>query len=261
MGWFLDRPEDTVFSIEFGVYLSLTQAKRCACYALVNKKTGEFYVGSTRSINDRVASHKNMLRTNTHSNRFLQADYNKFKDENNYVFKIAIYPDYELAADREQEILNEGFHSGVLFNIANGARMSDRTRTEKYAKPKYTEESKREQKIRASKTGVSNWENPELRRKMINSMGENITVDGVSYGSVREASRELKISILTIRNRLVGGVASLSDLKPLRRAVICEGFRYLSVSEAAKAYGIKANTMVVRLKSKNEIWKNFNYDD
>ena len=48
---------------------------------------------------------------------------------------------------------------------------------------------------------------------MIRSMGQNVTVDGIEYGSVRQASRETGVAVKTIRDRLIDNKCSLDDVR------------------------------------------------
>lgn len=231
-----------------------------ACYAVENKETSNFYVGSTKNISKRVNSHLQMLKNNKHSNQKLQDEFNNCQDKNNFVVHVSFEESVETAIEREQQVLDEGYGTDVLLNISDNAKnpLSGYDRT--HALNKLNEFSKTsENRERVGAESKERWKNPDLRKQMIRSMGENVVVDGVEYGSVREASRETGVCIESIRSRIKDGQCSLKDLASTTKAVVCEGTEYKSVVEAAEAYGVKPNTMTYRLKSDSTNWKEFSY--
>lgn len=237
-------------------------SKNPACYIIENKETGNIYVGSTKNISARVNKHKYNLEAGIHSNANLQKEYDSCVDKNHFIVHVLPLRTVDEARDREQLVLDEGHGTDTLLNISDNARnpSSGYDRTEVYRK---TTEFKRtpEARERQSKQTLERWNDPVKRKELISAMGENIVVDGVKYGSVREAGRETGVSIAAIRNRLVDGSCSLSDINPTTRAVSCEGVVYPTVHAAAVAHGIKDNTMTYRLQSESDTWKAFFYLD
>ena len=256
--FFLDNPKRVVRKLISAEGLIIQNIP--ACYAIENVETGNFYVGSTKALSKRISKHKYMLECNIHSNRNLQDEYNNCKDKNNFLVHASIEENKEAALDREQLILDEGHGADMLLNIASDARRPSMgyDRSESYEKTA-KEARTPEKRAKVSREAKERWKDPVLRKKMIKSMGENVIVDGVNYGSVREASRETNISIKTVRLRLQNGSCILDDIKPIRRKVKCENKIYNSVTEAASTYGIKCNTMIYRLQSDSPTWKDFNY--
>lgn len=53
-------------------------AKKMGIYAIECSVNGKMYIGRTKDINSRISQHFGYLRKNTHPNRHLQEDYNKF---------------------------------------------------------------------------------------------------------------------------------------------------------------------------------------
>ena len=58
--------------------------KKHALYKILNKVNGNWYVGSTISLANRLGTHRKYLRRNKHANSHLQNAYNKY-GENNFV--------------------------------------------------------------------------------------------------------------------------------------------------------------------------------
>ncbi len=56
----------------------------CGIYKLVNKVTGQCYVGQSQRVKKRIKEHFRLLRWNKHTNPHLQNAYNKYSAENFY---------------------------------------------------------------------------------------------------------------------------------------------------------------------------------
>lgn len=81
-------------------------------YKIENKTTGDIYIGSSKTINSRFASHLSLLRNNKHQNNYLQNSWNKYGEEN-FVMTIVELCDEELLVEKEQyyiDILNPSFN-------------------------------------------------------------------------------------------------------------------------------------------------------
>lgn len=231
-----------------------------ACYIIEEVTTGRFYVGSTNHITQRINSHRQNLRHGCHPNKNLQRAYDESFDKSNFMIYVAKMSSIEAARKREQLMLDEGLGSDVLFNIMF-ATIGFKVEDPNFLRPKlnrnvvYTPELK--EKI--SKNSKAMWENPKYKKAQIARIGHNVIVNGIAFGSVREASRELGVSILTIRSRLVDGVATLSNIRPPSRKVSVKGVVYNSLREASKAIGIADNTLTVRCQSKAPQWADHFY--
>jgi group I intron endonuclease len=69
-----------------------------ACiYAIINKVSNDFYIGSAVNLNSRIWKHKNLLRANKHHSRILQNSWNKHGEEN---FEFSIIEELPLAKTR-----------------------------------------------------------------------------------------------------------------------------------------------------------------
>lgn len=231
-----------------------------ACYIIENHETKNLYVGSTKNISKRINKHLTSLKSNKHSNKNLQNDFNNTDDKDEIFVYISPCETVDEARNQEQLMLDEGHGSGIMLNISNNARApnSGYDRTSIIAKTKITINTP-EYKEKVSLESKQRWQNEEFRKKSIKSMGENVEVDGVFYGSVREASRETGHSIATIRSRLQNGKASLDDIQPLTKKVSANGIIYNSVHEASIACGVADNTMTWRCQNKNENWEKYFY--
>ena len=89
---------------------------KCRCvYAIVNKKNGKMYVGSTGNLRKRSYEHKSKLRNNYYRNQLLQDAYNKYGKEN-FEFKI-------LEKVKDEEKLSKVEHKYVEGEKANRKKL------------------------------------------------------------------------------------------------------------------------------------------
>ncbi len=76
--------------------------KKFGIYKIINKKTGDFYIGSSNNFQNRFGVHKNHLKNNTHCNSYLQRVFNKYGNENINFEVIEYMIDETLLLEREQ---------------------------------------------------------------------------------------------------------------------------------------------------------------
>lgn len=257
-GCFLDH--DVVKTFQLFSPDGTRRDSRPACYLILDDTEDFYYVGSTSHISNRVASHRYQLLSGTHSNKKLQDAFDRCLDKSTFVIHAAIYSDVEEARDREQLILDEGHGSPVLLNISDNARapVSGYDRSHVYEKLRIYGLQPHVVKKKAARMR-ERWENGPLRDQFLDKVGEKITVDGVSYSSVREASRKTGYAISALRNHLNNGVVNTADIIPFKRAVSAKGIIYDSMVSAANAFDIKDNTMHYRVNSKADKWVDFFY--
>lgn len=96
----------------------------CGIYKIVNKVTGQCYVGQSVRIQKRLAEHFRLLRLNKHTNPHLQNAYNKYGAHN---FEGSI--EVECESYEEMDMLENMFISGeaefpepTVYNIADFAK-------------------------------------------------------------------------------------------------------------------------------------------
>lgn len=74
-------------------------------YKITNKVNNKFYIGSAIDLKHRSRQHKHMLNSNSHSSKYLQNSYNKYKSENFY-FEVIEYCSNEQLLIREQHYID-----------------------------------------------------------------------------------------------------------------------------------------------------------
>ena len=233
-----------------------------ACYLIENEETGSLYVGSTKNATGRVNSHLQRLKNGNHANTNLQKEFAAAQDKFSFKIHVAFMPSVEAARDREQAILDEGFGHPLLLNLSDNSRTPnsgyDRSEAIRHmVETKNTPEFK--EKI--SHQAKQRWEDPAYRKNHIQKAGEAVTVNGVEYGSVREASRGAGVSIATIRSRMGSGEVDLTNIRKPTRSVSVKGVIFASVHEAATSEGIADNTMTYRCQNPAPQWSDHHYVD
>lgn len=103
----------------------------CGIYKIVNKATGQCYVGQSQRVKKRLKEHFRLLRGNKHPNQHLQNSYNKYGANQ-------FYGDVEVVCNdlAELDMLEESFLQGgawfeepTVYNIADFAKAPMRGKT------------------------------------------------------------------------------------------------------------------------------------
>lgn len=93
-------------------------------YTIVNKRTQKIYVGSSKNIVERIATHKRALRRGDHANYQLQSDYNGYGDVFDY--SVLEYCEESALRHREQHWIDVfgGFASPNTYNLLDTKTVS-----------------------------------------------------------------------------------------------------------------------------------------
>ena len=263
-------------------------------YFIENIINGKKYIGRTNNFENRKKRHLNELKKDKHHSIYLQRAVNKYGVEN-FRFGIIVdgLSDDEVSLIEEEFIKKEGYYNvsekscggdliskhpnnkelreKISLNLKlryenmtpeERKKLSENKKGEKngmYGK-KHTEETKlKMSRNRTNKWGSDNHNygkplSEETKRKMSESKKGNIPWNkGKKTGPLsEETKKKLSDKLKEI----------MKDGNPITaRPVICEGKEFKSVKEAADFYGITSSGMIIRLKSKTERFKDFNYKD
>lgn len=96
----------------------------CGVYKLVNKATGQCYVGQSQRVQKRIKEHFRLLRLNKHPNQHLQRAYNKYGPDSFYG-EIEVECSNLDELDRLEEAFLKGnawFEEPAIYNIADFAK-------------------------------------------------------------------------------------------------------------------------------------------
>lgn len=96
----------------------------CGIYKLVNKATGQCYVGQSQRTEKRIKEHFRLLRWNKHPNQHLQRAYNKYGAENFYgAVEVECQDLCELDRLEEAFLSRQAwFEEDTVYNIADFAK-------------------------------------------------------------------------------------------------------------------------------------------
>lgn len=180
---------------------NISNIKSNATYIITCSATNDFYIGSTKDIYKRIQRHRNLLNSNRHYTKKLQDSFNK---SNKILFDIIIIyvNDREQAFDLEQLLLDKYINTpGCLNQLPNSRSSLGHKYSDEYKKNMslvtknkiFTEEHKN--KISVSKT---NEQNKKLCIENSLKTSKPISINGVVYKSLSEASRTLNIDISLI---------------------------------------------------------------
>jgi group I intron endonuclease len=78
----------------------------CGVYQIFNEITNEEYIGSSRNLKNRLASHKSRLRHNKHPNQHLQNAWNLYGENNFYFQVLENCIDYNKLLEREKKLIS-----------------------------------------------------------------------------------------------------------------------------------------------------------
>lgn len=169
--------------------VQLTSRKQPGIYMILCMVNDYRYIGETSNIASRLASHKKDLRRNSHNNENLQKDFNLYGELSFEFTVLHMSPEW---GDREKRISTEA--QLIMNNMEKCyntyAYMSERVgQLNGFYGRKHSEETKR--LMSQQKKGVPN-----------DLLGRKISIEGVEYASIAEASRQLNHSRKLIRTRV-----------------------------------------------------------
>lgn len=209
-------------------------------YKICNLVNGKLYIGSSKNLVNRATNHRKNLRGGTHSNKHLQASYNKYGGEN-FRFEIIEYCDNYV--EREQywmDLLD-------VNNPKNGYNKRLKAETNSGRRFKLSEEHRKKISIRqlARRDEIAAWasklhkgrKRSKSTRKRISlaQKGKSVSEDtkrriskgmmkpvidegtGKIWENSQECAKELNVSVSTVKNWIVGRHKSEYKLKYLTK--------------------------------------------
>lgn len=176
----------------------------CGIYKIVNKATGQCYVGQSQRVKKRLKEHFRLLRLGKHTNSHLQNAYNKYGVDNFYgAMEVECENLEELDTLENAFISKEAwFDEPTVYNIADFAKAPMRGK-------KHTEEAK--VKIRLGRRSSSfDYKSAEYRATLSNAQMARFWSDPKFVDKVRyiiahtsltyaERARKLNADISSVR--------------------------------------------------------------
>lgn len=184
-------------------------------YKLLHKPTGSFYIGSTKDYLGRKSTHLYNLRRGRHVNHKLQNLWRN-SNEDQWEWHVWVFEEREEAYSEEQKELTKYADSSLLLNVVLDAKspishlmkqdgfkdMLAKSRAEHLMRLTEDETQLLRQKWSdASKKYWATGDNRKDRMGAGNPFAKKVSVDGIIYGSVKDAQKALGINEKTIRKR------------------------------------------------------------
>lgn len=139
-----------------------TNSLKSGIYKITNTFNGRFYIGSAKEFKSRWKGHEYSLRKNKHSNKFLQADYNKCGSDmfEFTILEIVVGNKSERLKKEELYIKKHYDNQEICYNLCKTAFSPEGT---------FRKDSE-ERKNKRSKAFKNTWANPANRKSMINKL-------------------------------------------------------------------------------------------
>lgn len=248
----------------------------CGVYKITNTANGKIYIGSSKNIESRWACHLSDLRRQDHHSKHLQRAANKYGMS---VFELEILQEVEEEdlIKTEQEYLDKlrPYDKNIGYNISDNAERISGEALRKCYTPEVREKlsnslknskafkdshSTEEYKAKSSERAKQQWQDPEVRLKMMNSLtseesrAKKSAAVKAAYENqeVKHRHREgIKKSMTDERRANLSKYskdyfaspearAKQALIIPHRRSIMCNetGEIYVSISDAAKKIGV-----------------------
>ena len=175
----------------------------CGIYYIFNLVNGKFYIGSAKSVEDRIREHFVALEKNYHTNKHLQFAYNKYGGDN---FEIVLLEECnkEDLLICEQQYLDKYWNSGILYNLCPTAGSTLGFKHSEHSIKKMRDS----QKGNKNSTGAVRSE--ETRRKLREA---NIGKSSGNKGNVYSEKTKQRMSELKIGNKNMLGKKHTKETK------------------------------------------------
>ena len=154
----------------------------CGIYQIKNVVTGDYYIGSSNNLRQRICRHRRFLANNKHENKHLQHAYNKYGKES-FEFKVLLLCDVECKLSIEQGFLDL---FKPAYNIATNAAAA-------WQGLHHTEETKQKmsEAAKGSAYALGHKQTEDHKRKISESQKGEL---GNMFGKHHTAESKRKIS-------------------------------------------------------------------
>ena len=146
------------------------------------------YYGESKNVSGRLASHKSLLKRNIHPNISMQNDYNQY-GEDFFDFVVLFIGDrwQNRRLRRKKETLLIQKNSDTCYNVL-----------ESQARPKEQNPFWNKRHTCETRKRISQ----ALKGRPNNLLGRPVSIQGIEYPSIAEASRQTKMARKTIRKKI-----------------------------------------------------------
>jgi len=194
----------------------MKRINKCGIYQITNTITGNYYIGSSNNIYNRIQTHRWRLSNHTHTNPHLQSAWDKY-GEKAFEFSAILLCDIENKLYYEQILLDD---LKPVYNIATSAKATFQGR-------RHTEETRR----KMSEAKKSNPISEEHKRKLIDSNRRRV-ISEETRRKMSEAAKRKVVSEETKRKLSEAG--KLRVVSEETRRKLSEAHTGMRMSEETK---------------------------
>ena len=142
------------------------KSRSSGIYKITNKQNGRFYIGSAKGFRIRASEHRRTLENGRHSNKFLQADFDKCGTES-FVFEVLEVVD----GTRDDRLVREDFYLATYFDNQQKCYNLRPKASAPQEKPNNSEIAKKKRSIAMRRR----WADPEYKQRLSNRHKELIS--------------------------------------------------------------------------------------
>ncbi len=178
----------------------------CGLYKLVNRATGQCYVGQSQRVEKRIKEHFRLLRHNKHTNQHLQNAYNKYGAENFYGAVEVECQNIEELDQLEDQFLqgNAWFDEPTVYNIADFAKAPMRNK-------RHSDEVR--QRIRLGRrSSTFDYKSPEYRKALSDAQMARFHADPKFLAKLKFIVNNAEMSYAERARRLGADTSSVRRL-------------------------------------------------
>lgn len=230
-------------------------------YIIWNKISGKIYLGSTVNFKERINRHFRELKKGNHHSIHLQRAYDKYGKGS---FEVEIFGQFESEKEKEQNLLDILCLKSETYNISSTSSGGDLISN--HPRKKELIENATKVLLDNTKKGPRyKQENPNWKGgKTFCKCGTKINNNSKTCIKCKDQTGEF--------NPFYGKTHTQESKDKIRRsrlgsyhgsqekAVLVNGEKFKSVSEAAKKLGVVAGTILYRIKSKNKKFSSYEYE-
>jgi group I intron endonuclease len=167
-------------------------------YKIECKPNGRIYYGRSQELEKRWRAHKNMLRNGDHNNFHLQEDWKKF-GEDAFIFEVLHeFDNKDDSLLAEQDYIDKS--RGEAYNISD-SKIGGDTFTHNPRREEIRE-IHRQQAVGKNNPMYGKPKNDYTLQRIKEANSKPISIDGVIYKSLTQASKVFNVTVSTISNRI-----------------------------------------------------------
>jgi len=227
-------------------YIPPSGTKEAGVYIYRHLETGKIYIGSTVDAYGRFIQHTSALARGDHINREFQKAYDKSP-----YFEVSFSKLHPEKTNMDPLLMVRHYEQTLIDAYAGDPRLMNVAKDVFACGSAISPTQETREKISIAMKGRHVSE--ETKRRRSQSLMGHVVSD-----ETKEKIRQSKLGrVQTEEHRAKSKMAAMTNA----RSVIVDGVEYPSVTDAGRAFGIKPNSAIKRIASKNPEFSGWNYAD